>query len=226
MSLRAHATPQSSCVLNAASEHGPERDYRDRHLFIQEALADFQESILAVNNDHSVSWESRRVNIDASNNLDFWMNYMVLNASHFHWEVMTGYLNMLRNALRDEIIVLGETDAPLLGFAVTEVPYDLGHIIAHFVCSGEFFDAVELWKNACIGKTKDGKIQNPLSARVRAKRLYAFETQHRELASTEGDDENLVPRLPLEIRAHLSGFYDAVSIDDLEAESEVLYGKH
>lgn len=189
--------------------------------FLEGAFEDFSSAIHATDRDGNWKGTRESKNREAVESIDFHIHYMLPGEPL--WESVDDYYSMLRSRLRSGSLVIGDDDVMAFRFAVVSVPPDLSHIVEHFIETDEFADFVNMWAVAAQERTPAGKLAEPLGVRARVQRLYDFDISHGYPDTQEQGGETPL-RLPLDVRAHFSGFYDDVSDDELKAESVALYG--
>lgn len=195
---------------------------RKEHLaFLEGAFEDFSSAIYATDRDGNWKGTRESKNREAVESIDYHLHYMLPVKPL--WESVNDYYSMLRSRLRSGSLVIGDDDAMAFCFAVVSVPPDMSHIVEHFIDTDEFADFVDMWAVAAQEITPAGKLFEPLGVRVRVQRLYDFDLSH-GYPDTQEQGEETPLQLPLDVRAHFSGFYDDVSDDEIIAESVALYG--
>lgn len=162
-------------------------------------------------------------NVQALDDIDFWINNMLPGSPD--WDRTRDYLAFLSSALDSGEIVLSREDVPALDTAIVSLPYEFLEQVKPYVPTGEFLDVARLWSHAHSLKTSDGLLLSDSSMRIRMRRLFDFDSAHSLVAATKNkktdteDSENMsAGHLPLEMRVHLSGFFEEVTDEELYQE--------
>lgn len=136
------------------------------------------------------------------------------------WEQRKRLLLVVEDGLVNKDIVLSRSTVRTLGFAISSEVHDIADIVEHYVKNGEF---IELF-TALIAE--EDVIRAAHTAHLKVIRtwvpvklcqLYDLDMRMKEEAAKdrkdEGDDDKTM-ELPLEMRLHLSGFYDTDDVGD------------